>query len=522
MKLTVEDLIALSYKQFQYQAPVKSLWQVIANHFYPERADFTFVRNIGHEYADHLSDSFPTLIRRDLGNSLSAMLRDGDWFDMGVQGRRPDYAGRVWLQQSTHALRHHMYHREANFIRAMKEGDHDFVTFGQCVKSVEFNYRQNCMLYRSWHLRDCAWWEDEAGAVCGVARKAKQTRRDLVQYFGADKLHSNIVEPTKLQREPFTDHDTLHMVMPSYYYGDDEIESKFPYVSVWIDAENKHLIEVRGITHKYYVIPRFHTISGSAYAYSPATSVGLPDARVLQAMTHTLMEAAERYARPPVIATAGATRGDINLRADGITYVDKDYDEHMGAALRYLAQDKSGWPIGDAERERINKTLQSAFYTSKLTLPDPETSREMTAYEVAERMKGYRRENLPLFAPIEHEDNGQVCELSFQIAMENNLLGSPYDIPPSVRGGDVEFKFVTPLSAMESEEQAQRFERVRSMVTGVIEVDPMIGAEVDLAQALRDAIEGIDAPQRWLTPPEEALQARQMAALSQVAGAAQG
>ena len=73
-----------------------SLYQIIANNFYPERADFTTTRNVGSEMADLLADSYPVLVRRDLGDSLSAMLRDGQWFEMGVKGD-VDQLGNMWL-----------------------------------------------------------------------------------------------------------------------------------------------------------------------------------------------------------------------------------------------------------------------------------------------------------------------------------------------------------------------------------------------------------------------------------------
>lgn len=507
MKLTVVQLCQLADRQFVLQAPMKSLWQILGDHFYPERADFTITRNVGQEFADNLMDSYPLLIRRDLGNSLSAMLREGDWFKMGVADREPDYAGIDWLQTRTKTLRKIMYQRNAGFVRASKEGDHDFVTFGQCVKSVEVNRLHTGLLFRCWHLRDCAWFEDENGQVCGVVRTTKMTRRDLISYFGEAKIHANIKQ--NAQREPFVEQEILHMVIPSDLLGDDELQSQFPYVSIWIDKQNKALIETQGMMHKVYVVPRFQTIAGSAYAYSPATTVGLSDARTLQAMTHTLMEAAERYARPPIIATAKVVRSDVDLGPDGITWVDDAYDERMGASLRTIAQDRGGWPIGNAERERITATLESAFYLNKLNLP--EVGHEMTAYEVSERMKQFRRENLPLFAPIEAEDNGQTCELAFEVAMENNMLGSKYDIPPSLRGANVEFKFESPLSVSENEEIANRYAQTRQMLADAVELDPSVGHDIDLSAAIRDAVTGIGAPTSWLVPPEEAEEAKQLA-----------
>lgn len=497
-KLSVQEILSMSEHQFGLQAPMNSLWQLIADHFYPERADFTVRRNVGQEFADHLMDSYPLLVRRDLGDSLAAMLRDGEWFNMGVDDT-PDYMGTDWLQTSTRKLRKLMYRREANFIKASKQGDHDFVTFGQCVKSVEMNKNKDGLLYRCWHLRDCAWWEDESGQVGGVVRKWDATKRDLVNYFGEDAVHPAVLK--NLIEKPFDEVPCLHMVIPSEMYGDDELASRYPFVSLYIDKRHQHLVQELGLNHKHYVIPRFHTIAGAPYAYSPATTVGLSDARTLQAMTHTLMEAAERYARPPIIATAKVVRGDVDLSADGITWVDDAYDERMGAALRTIPQDRGGWPIGDAERSRINETLNSAFYLSKLTLPEAGTN--MTATEVIERMKQYRRENLPLFSPIEAEDNGQICELSFQIAMSNGLLGSPYDIPISLRGSDVEFKFESPLTVSENEQIAARYQQTTAMIGEAIALDPSVGADVNLSEALRSAVTGIGAPVTWLTSPEQ-------------------
>ena len=481
-----------------------STYQTFADHFYPERADFTTTRNIGAELADLLVDSYPVLVRRDLGNSFSAMLRDGEWFDVGINGEA-DYEGKTWLQWSTLRLRKLFDDRRANFVRATKEGDHDYATFGQTVISVELSRQANGLLFRSWHLRDCAWWEDETGQVSGLVRKWKTTYRQLVDYFGENALHKNISD--KVYKEPFKEIEIYHISMPSVMYGDDQIEGRNPYVSIFLDPVNDHEIEVIGLNHKMYTVPRFQTISGSAYAYSPATMIALPDARTLQAMTHTLLEAGERYARPPLIGTSKVITGGVNLNSDGITWVDKEYDEKLGGALRPLYQDRGGFPVGLELKEGIVEMLQKAFFLSNINLPGD--NKEMTAYEFSERMKQFRRENLPLFSPIESEYNGQLCETAFDVAMQAGLLGSVHDIPESLRDYDVQFKFVSPLSQSEEEEKATRFAQVRQMLGEAAEMDPNIIMNVDLDSALRDAVAGIGAPMHWLRPEEQVRQAQQ-------------
>lgn len=323
----------------------------------------------------------------------------------------------------------------------------------------------------------------------------------------------------KVKEEPFKRGDVRHLVIPSVMYGDDEITERYPFVSCYIDVTNDHIMEVTGINNKMYAVPRFKTIPGSPFAYSPATTIGLPDARSIQEMQHTLLEAAERYTRPPVIATQKVIRSDVDLAADGITWVDDEYDERLGAALRPMAQDRGGYPIGDGVRKEIVETLRAAFYANKLSLPD--VNRDMTAYEVSERMKQYRRENLPLFAPIEAEYNGQLCELAFEVALATGFLGSPQDIPESLSGRDVVFKFQSPLSESEEEKKVQQLDQVITMTGRARDLDPNVVMNVDFDEALRDGITGSGAPEKWKRPIEQVAQGRQAAVAVEMAQAAQ-
>lgn len=503
-KHTVDELIQLSNRMFTNQSTMLPLYQTISEHFYPERADFTIQRNVGQELAANLVDSYPVLVRRDLGNSFSSVLRDGDWFRLTVDSD-PDHNGKMWLQWATDRLRKLFYHTNANFVRSTKEGDHDFATFGQCVLSVERNKKANGLLFRNWHLKDVAWFDGCDGKVEGVTRRWSPTYKDLVRYFGGEKVHKEITD--QVFREPFKSADIRHIVIPAEMYGEDELTEKYKYVSVYIDVARQHLIELNGQNHPYYVIPRFQTIAGSPYAYSPATVVGLPDARTLQAMTYTLLEAGERYARPPIIATQNAIRSDIDLSADGITYVDDEYDVRTGDPLRTLPQNMGGFPIGADLRQNIVQVMSSAFYVDKLSLP--EVSREMTAYEVQERMKQYRRENLPLFAPTESEYNGQLCEIAFDLAFSSGFLGSPYDVPDSLSGRDVVFKFESPLSQSDEEKKATQFSQTSKLLAEAAQFDQSIAHNINFDVALRDAVMGAGAPATWLRSIDEVLQSRQ-------------
>ena len=73
--MDAKELNGIASQLFSKRMPLVSLWQEVADNFYPERADFTLRRSIGTDFASNLMSSYPVMCRRDLGNQFGAMLR---------------------------------------------------------------------------------------------------------------------------------------------------------------------------------------------------------------------------------------------------------------------------------------------------------------------------------------------------------------------------------------------------------------------------------------------------------------
>lgn len=496
-----KKLCELGEQLFTKRSNLLNLWQEIAENFYPERADFTLARTVGETFADNLTTSYPILTRRDLGNAFSQMLRPTEktWFHTIVENEEDgtvDSEAKAWLEHVEKIQRRAMYDRSSQFIRATKEGDHDYATFGQCVISIELNRLGNGLLYRCWHLRDMAWAENEEGKIGTIFRKWKPTVNDLVRIFGASKLHPEVVK--QMETQPFAEVNCRHIVVES-----DMADGSFntPYVSIYYDVEHFHTIEKVGVMTPIYVIPRWQTVSGSQYAFSPCTVAGLPDARLIQAMAYTLLEAGEKHTNPPMIAVQEAIRSDVSIYAGGITWVDAAYDEKMGEVLRPLTQDKSGMPLGIDMMRDTRLMLAEAFFLNKLTLP--QRAPEMTAYEVGQRIQQYIRDALPLFEPMEIEYNGAVCEATFALMLRAGAFGSVLDIPKSLRGANIQFKFESPLHEAIEREKGNRFLEAQSFVASSIQLDPTTAFIIDAQVALRDVLDGLGVPTKWTRDEEE-------------------
>ncbi len=498
--LDAKDLIRRGNFLFEKRSELVNLWQQIALNFYCERANFVGDQSVGEEFASHLTSSYPLIVRRELGNAFSAMLRprDQEWFAISVEHEdRLDGAGREWLEWASGVQRRAMYDRKTQFVRATKEGDNDFAAFGQCVISRETDHRETSLLYRCWHLRDVAWAEKYNGTTPETHRKWKPTCQDLVNLFPG-KCHGDVMK--RIEKDPFGTIECRHIILPAEDYNAPQGGGKWrtPYVSLHIDAEHDTIMEETGSFSPVYTKPRWQTVSGSPYAYSPATVAGLPDARLLQAMTLTLLEAGEMAVRPPMVAVKEALRSDIQLFAGGITAADAEYDERLGEVLRPISQDKSGIPFGlDLSRD-TREMLASAFYLNKLTLPPAENARDMTAFETGERIKEYIRSALPLFEPLEAEYNGAICEDTFEELLRLGAFGQPQDIPESIRGAQIQFRFESPLHEAIERRKGTKFLEAKQLTREAIELDPSTLPTMDARKALRDALNGIGTPAKWL------------------------
>lgn len=488
-------------------------WQELAEQFHPFRAQFTRQFYLSEQFTDIHLTSYPMIVARELQNTFASMLRprDQEWFRMTIDRKeRLDKQGKAWLEYATGVQRRAMYDRQAMFTRATKEGDQDFAIFGQAAITRETDRANTRMLYRTWHLKDTFWAEAPDGSVGEVYREWKPAAINLAKQF--PKYASNEKIAKIVKDDPYREIECMHVVIPGEDYDRVPLAgqtkpNKFrtPWVSIYLDVENSEVLEEVGSYSRIYTIPRWQTVSGSQWAYSPAAVAGLPDARLIQAMTLTLMEAGEVTVRPPLVATQDAVRSDVAIYAGGVTWVDAEYDERLGEALRPLMMTQgSGLSVGAEMMKDAREKLAEAFYLNKLGLPAPD--REMTAYETGQRIQEWIRQALPLFEPVEAEYNAAICEDTFEALMREGAFGPHQWIPQSLRGQQIRFEFESPLHQATERKKGQLFLQAEQLITQAVQLDPNVAAEFDASTALREALEGVGVPATWLRDPEEVAQ----------------
>lgn len=501
-----KELIKRGDRMFS-RSSILTLWQEIGDQFYPERAEFT-VDRMGRQtgLADHLFATDPVLMRRDLGNAFSSMLRPRgrEWFKLDTTEKLKKEAGVAdFLDMASGVMRRAIYDRPARFVRATKEADHDFAAFGNAVISVEADMTSATLRYRAYHLRDCAWAENHDGVVDNLVRNIVMEPRQVEQKFSmpGDVIHQKIREACA--KDKAVTCTIRHHMMPSadYAYVTKKGKPKKPYVSIYVDKENCQVIRETEVDDFLYVVPRWAMVSGSPYALSPAAIVALPDARMMQALARIIQEAGEKSIDPPMKATEEAVRGEINLFAGGITWVDREYDERLGPSIEPILLGKDAG-LGIHMFDRIQMVLQNAWYLSKLTLPQQGAK---TAFETAQLVEEFIRGAVPLFEPAETEYNLPLLDLTASLLIKVGAFGDPKtEFPQALRGKELTFSFSNPLQDAAEKAKVLQYQTVVQLFGMGVQIEPAIKASLDMDEAFRDAVNGTGAPATWLVDEKEA------------------
>jgi hypothetical protein len=504
-KTRAKELIDLGNRLFDGKQQIDSLCQEIAEQIYPYRADFTTTITPGWDYCAHLDDSFPVLLHRELSDSLSAMLRPRGkaWFRSTTLDEDTDaeVENARFLEYVATTMRRKLYDPRSKFIRATKEGDRDYTAFGQCIISVEEAPGRDHLYMRSHHFRDCAWLENEIGEIDHLHRRDTMTARKMKLAFGESNLHESIKRAC--EKEPGKEFPIRIIVMPRDEYdysGGDKKQGgkKLPFSICYVDVDNCKVLREGGLPDFPYVVPRWSTISGSPYAFSPAAMTALPDARMAQMLARILLEAGEKAVDPPLIGTEEAVK-EVNIAAGAISWIDYAYDEKLGEALRPLKID-GDMRTGFAMRQDLRELLSKAFFIDKLSLP--EAGGDMTAFEVARRLEEHVRNLLPLFEPIEVEYNTRLLDKTFSVL--RNMGAFDFSaMPDDLAGSDITWAFESPLQEATSRLLVTKGQETLTAVlqareAGAIQVNPIYPEKI-----VKDIVRGINGPSTWRKSAQE-------------------
>ena len=476
-------------------------FQELADYMLPRKADIVRKRTKGEKRMEQIFDGTALQAVDLLSASLHGMLTSGatPWFHLALKDPDIGRDSRVqeWLENTS--LKMLRAFNQSNFETEIHEMYVDLVVFGTGCMFVEMDGDQ--LRFSTRHISEFHIAENQYGLVDTLFRKYKMPARQAVLRFGFDKVTDYIKKV--YEKRPDDEVTILHAVMPRYERDSTKEDSmNMPFASVYICMESKMPLSVGGFQEFPYIVPRFLKATGETMGRSPAM-VALPDVKMLNLMSKTIIQAAQKQIDPPLLVPDDGFILPIRTNPGGLNFYragsrDTITPLNVGANI----------PIGLQMEEQRRQAIRSAFYVDQLLSGG---APNMTATEVIQRQEERMRVLSPALGRLMNEMLRPLVERTFALMLRNELL----DVAPEIlQGRDVDIEYVSPLARAQKSSSLNNTMKALEILMPLAQSMP-VGDHLDPDGLVRHITDALGVPKTVLLSEDEIIQQRQQRAAQQ-------
>lgn len=446
----------------------ESHWQELGDYMVPRKADITKKRTAGDKRTDLIFDGTAIHAAELLAASLHGMLTSASspWFSLRFTDPMldADDLAKEWLESA----QNDMYNAfaKSNFQEQIHELYSDLVTFGTAVMFIEAD-KETVLRFQTRHIAECYLSEDEHGRVDTAIRVYKIPGRDARNMFG-EALGPVLWK--KIEADPFELVELTHFVMPRDAYDPGIPDNlNMPWMSCYIDGENKWLISESGFKENPYVCPRYLKSSFEVgYGRSPSMTA-LPDTKMLQEMSKTTIKAAQKMVDPPLLVPDDGFILPIRVTPGGLNFYRSGTRDRIETLTTAQAT-----PLGLQIEDQRREAIRQAFYVDQLQLRE---SPNMTATEVISRNEQRMRLLGPVLGRLQSELLQPLIQRSFNLMAEARLFDAA---PEYMQTGNIEIEYVSPLAKAQRQGEIDSTLRMFEILNPLAQIEPGIFDYVDM------------------------------------------
>jgi len=411
-----------------------------------------------------------------------------------------------YFQDLADALFSARYAPYTGFITNMQQVYMGLGAYGNGCIYVDANPKGG-LRYRNVHLGEAYFCSNHSGSVDTVYRVFNMSVKDIVDEFGAERVPAELIEITKNPTQQDTKMEIIHAVYPRKNPDSRRVDAAgFPYASVYILRDKKHLLAEGGYSTFPYPIARYQQAPGEVYGRGPAQLVS-PSIKVINQEKKDLLTQSERAVRPVLLSYDDGNLGSFTLRPgrlnagglnkDGKRMVDVLPHGNVNIALEMM----------ELEQKVINDAFLITLFQILVETP------RMTATEVLERAREKGMLIAPTTARLQADLFGPMIEREIDVLSKQGALPEP-PMELMDRDGNVlsyAVEFTSPMARMRDAEKASGFFRALQQALEVVNItqDPSILDHFDFDAAVPGIqfIQG--APVEWTRAMEQVEEIRQ-------------
>ena len=253
--------------------------------------------------------------------------------------------------------------------------------------------------------------------------------------------------------------------------------TNLPFFSYQINIENQSIVSEGGFHEFPYMVVRFSKISGDLYGYSPA-SVMLPDIKMLNAISKTIIKGAQKIVDPPLVLPHDSFILPLKTIPGGINYRTSGTSEDKIEPLLTHAN----IPVGREMQNDLRNSIMQGYFADLFQILGER--KNMTATEVAERIS----EKLILLGPVlgrlQTEMLDPIVGRSFGILLRRGIIDPP---PEVLQGREMVIEYISPLALAQRRESVSAISNLLQLVGGMAQFSPEVIDKIDSDQVVDEA-----------------------------------
>lgn len=517
-----DEIIRRQEQLFSERAVFEQHWREIAERILPRANHFRTNRQPGDKRTEWVFDATAGLALERFAAAMESMLtpRTQRWHRLRVSDPvlQDDAEVQAYLDEVTQVLFAARYSPHANFASQAAECYMSLGAFGTNCLFIDDSLRG--IRYRSVHLSEIFIAENHQGVIDTVFRKFDMTARQAAQRFGVDKLSDT--QKQAAEKSPERLFPFLHAVHPrtDIDYGRKDFRG-MPWASCYINMESRQTISEGGYNRMPYAIGRYTTNPKEIYGRSPAMTV-LPDIKMLNEMSKTVIRAAHKIVDPPLLLQDDGALQAFDLRPGALNYGGVD---EQGRQLVHPLQTNARVDIGLDMMEQRRKVINDAFLVTlfQILVDAP----QMTATEAMLRAQEKGALLAPTMGRQQSEFLGPMIEREIDILARAGALPRMPD-KLAEAGGIVDVEYVSPLNRAQRADEGVAIMRTLEAVTPLAQIDPRVMMVFDPEAVARELAEINGVPVKVMRSKEQiaameeakaqAAQAQQLLAAAPVVG----
>lgn len=534
---TKRQRLDITAQELKYQRlPIEPRWKDLVDYIEPDRGLFLVTDTNRQERKDEsiLNNTATLAARTYEGGMMSGITPPSrPWKALGVDDQElmQDYEIKEWLYDTSSAMDAVL--ARSNFYKECPNVYSDIGTFATSAIMVEEDFT-NVVNFESYPIGSYWVSNDAQGKVRTFMWEGRFTVRQLLEKFGKrdsngeiknwDIFSSHVKQLWELAKYE-TWVEVRHIIQPNDDYDETAASSKYKkFYSCYVETggtedyrtgtDKELFLRESGYDYFPVLVPRAKKRKGDSYGTQSPGMLCIGDVKELQKIELRMLEAIEKKARPPLLASPDMMQLPVTQLPGGTTY---GASTNGQPAVQALYQLQFQITELEAQLKALEMRIDSAYFVNLfLAVANDERNQRATAQEISELSNEKLAMLVAVLEGINSDFLDPLIDIVFGIMLRQGLIR---EAPEKLQGRPLTVNYISIMATAQKTISLGALDKFIGTVAQLAQAQPEILDNIDIDEFVRVYAEFSNIPPKIVKDVKDVMIARAQRAKAQQAQA---